>query len=102
MKRKAARIQSISTPGKRNGQIYDGRHGAVNTAHAVAAALTPRPRPRGATAARAAPPANRAGSRPDIWPWLAAAAALVVRGVVLSQLHEHPLLQPAGVLDDAE
>jgi tetratricopeptide (TPR) repeat protein len=33
-------------------------------------------------------------------PW-AVAAALLVRGVVLAQLHDHPLLQPTGVLDGA-
>ena len=33
-------------------------------------------------------------------PW-AVAAALLVRGVVLAQLHDDPLLQPTGVLDSA-
>jgi Flp pilus assembly protein TadD len=35
------------------------------------------------------------------WTWAVAALALVVRAIVLAQLHDHPLLQPAGVLDDA-
>lgn len=34
--------------------------------------------------------------------WAVVAAALAVRLVVVAQLHDHPLLQPAGVLDDAE
>lgn len=56
----------------------------------------------------AAPQADspQAGARPAGRPSLAVAgvfaAALVSRLVLLSQLHGHPLLQPTGVLDDAE
>ena len=35
------------------------------------------------------------------WTWALAALGLAVRAIVLAQLHDHPLLQPAGVLDDA-
>jgi tetratricopeptide (TPR) repeat protein len=45
----------------------------------------------------------RPSSDPWRWAlWAAAAAALVLRLIVVAQLHDHPLLQPKGVLDDAE
>ena len=36
-----------------------------------------------------------------LWTWAVAGAALAVKLVVLGQLHDHPLLRPAGVLDTA-
>ncbi len=45
------------------------------------------------------PPPSFVGWRWGLW--LATAAALVARGVLLAQLDAHPLLQPTGVLDSA-
>ena len=62
-----------------------------------------RPRRRAAATPDASLQEATAGRRP--WPVAVAAvcaAALAVRLVLLSQLHGHPLLQPTGVLDDAE
>src|SRR5688572_17079734 len=55
----------------------------------------PRARPQ------APPPAAVPDRRFQRWTWVAVAAALAARVIVLAQLHDHPLLQPVGVLDDA-
>jgi tetratricopeptide (TPR) repeat protein len=47
------------------------------------------------------PPAAAPDRRFRRWTWAAVAVALAARVIVLVQLHDHPLLQPAGVLDDA-
>ena len=82
-------------------QIYLApRHGAVKTARAAARAVK-----RARTRPEARPPAPSAAASPERrfrrWTWAAAAAALAARAIVLAQLHDHPLLQPVGVLDDA-
>jgi tetratricopeptide (TPR) repeat protein len=61
-------------------------------------------------ARRAAAPAARTegrapaapASRAARWIWAAAAAAVALRAGLLAQVHDHPLLRPTGVLDDAE
>lgn len=77
--------------------ILDRPHGAVKSVPVAVLSRRDKTRPASAAAVPHAAP----GGPESSWTWAVAAAALLVKLVVLAQLRDHPLLRTGGVLDAA-